>query len=336
MTILFHRAVKIGDNVVAIRAIYAIKCIFPNANLIVATNHIGANLYANLPFIDTLINLETNPRAMDELGDIDYFIITHRIATNIALAKSTSAKKIILHAHLHSLFSPRLINDFNFFNKSRDESTNLLRLVRLMNRKIFDSKIKSIDFSEAKLRFMQENSDFVERFLANVGAENARFADKSRKIIGINFFGSGGVAHLSLKSWREIIEILAVENSEYNFVILSAPTQKLSPFHAQNVAIFENNVDLLNLVAMIARFSALISVDTGSVHIADNLQIPTLGIYVRKMAKRWRGGTYGGKFVQFIIPNNKNEMRDKQALLGFLRANLTKLSTNLTQMRDAK
>lgn len=148
---------------------------------------------------------------------------------------------------------------------------------------------------------------------------------------------------MSLEAWREIIETLARENCEWNFVVLAAPTQELQPFRALNVAIFRNNADLLNLAAMIARFSALISVDTGSVHIADNLQIPTLGIYTRKMAKRWRGGTYGGKFLQLIMPNDKNEKRDKQAVLGFLRAGLGEMSANLTtisanpaQMRSAK
>ncbi len=169
MTILFHRAVKIGDNVVAIRAIYALKCLFPNANLIVTTNHIGANLYANLPFIDTLLDLETNPHAIYELDSIDYFIITHRTSENIAFAKSTNARRIIIRAHLHSLYSPRFINDFNFSVKSRPESANLLRLARLINRRIFDSGIKSVDFSKAKIGFARENSDFVERFLANRG-----------------------------------------------------------------------------------------------------------------------------------------------------------------------
>lgn len=171
MTILFHRAVKIGDNIVAIRAIYALKRIFPRANLIVATNHIGANLYANLPFIDTLLNLEANPRALHMIRDIDFFILTHRISENIALAQSTSAKKIILRAHLRSLLSPRFVNDFDFLSKHRPESANLLRLVRLINKRIFDSAFKSIDFSGAKLRFTRENSDFVERFLANGGGK---------------------------------------------------------------------------------------------------------------------------------------------------------------------
>lgn len=322
MTILFHRAVKIGDNVVAIRAMYVLKYLFPHANLIVATNNIGANLYVNLPFIDSLLNLDANPNAIHTINHIDYFIITHRIIENIILAKSTNARKIILRAHLRSLLSPRFINDFNFFNKYRPESSNLLRLVRLIDKRAFDSNIDRVDFSGAKLRFTRENSDFVECFFTNCGGEQSV---KNRKIIGVNFFGSGGVAYLSLKAWRDIVKYLASEFSDCNFVILSAPTQKIEPFDVPNVMIFENNSDLLNLVAMIARFSALISVDTGSVHIADNLQIPTFGIYTRKMAKRWCGGTYGGKFSQFIISNDKNEIHNKYNVLEFLKINITKI-----------
>lgn len=343
MTIIFHRVNKIGDNIVAIRAIYAIKALFPSANLIVATNNIGANLYANLPFIDTLLNVEANPNAICAIPNIDFFIITHRITANIALAKATNAKKIIIRAHLSTLHSPRFINDYNFNTKSRAESENLLRLVRLIDKRIFDSKIKSVDFNNAKLRFIKENSDFVEVFLeqnANGGGQNKNPANisgcescksyetyesrKSHNLIGINFFGSGGIGYFSLESWREIVESLASKFSDFDFVILCPPNTHLEPFSAPNVAIFKNNADLLNIVAMTAHCNALISVDTGNVHIADNLQVPTLGIYTRKMLKRWRGGTYGGEFVPFLMPfhSDKNEIIYKQKLLAFLKGHL--------------
>ncbi len=334
MTILLHRAIKIGDNVVAIRAIYAIKCIFPSANLIVATNNIGANLYANLPFIDTLLNLDTNPSAIQGISDIDYFIITHRTTQNLAFAKSTSAKHIITRAHLRSLLSPRFISDFNFTTKLRPESANLLRLVRLIDKRAFDSKIKEIDFSGAKLRFIKKNSDFVEAFLAqnaNGGGQFDNKNPKNRALIGVNIFGSGGVGYLSVDLWREIVESLANEFSDYDFTLLCPPNAHLEPFSVPNVRIFVNNSDLLNLVAMIARCNALISVDTGSVHIADNLQVPTLGIYTRKMIKRWRGGTYGGRFVHFLMPlHNRDygkENDEKQKLLVFLKTEIAKMPT---------
>lgn len=169
MTILLHRALAIGDNVVAIKAIYALKCLYPHAQIIVATNNIGAQLFAKLPFIDTLINIDANSSVMSAIKRIDYFIITHRTAQNIAFAKSTDARKIVLRAHLHSLHSPRFINDFNFLTQSHPESANLLRLVRLVDKLVFDSGIGRVDFSKAKLRWTRENSDFIDEFFANRG-----------------------------------------------------------------------------------------------------------------------------------------------------------------------
>ena len=117
------------------------------------------------------------------------------------------------------------------------------------------------------------------------------------------------------------MESLAREFSAHNFIVFYPPNREVELFSAPNVAIFKNNADLLNLVAMSAKLNALISVDTGNIHIADNLQIPTLGIYTRKMARRWRGGTYGGEFLQFVVARD-DDKNDKDAPLAFLRAGL--------------
>lgn len=182
MTILLHRALAIGDNVVAIKAIYALKCLYPSATIIVATNNIGARLFAKLPFIDTLINIDADSSAMSAIKRIDYFIITHRAAQNIALAKSTDARKIVLRTHLHSLHSPRFINDWIFSTQSHPESANLLRLVRLVNKRVFDSGIGSVDFSKAKLRWTRENSDFVDEFF-QIGGGRMRKIKISRDLV---------------------------------------------------------------------------------------------------------------------------------------------------------
>ena len=319
MTIVIHRANRVGDNVVAIKAFYALKCLFPQSRLVVATNGIGENLYAHLSFIDILLNLDSNPNALSMIDCIDYFIITHRTSVNIAFAKATNACKIIAQAHLHCLFSPRFIIDFNFFTNLRTESENLLRLVRLVDKRAFDNAIKNIDFSNARLK---------------IAAQNSNFSDKNSPIIGINFFGSGGICYFSLQTWREIIQTIAQEFRACNFIILTAPPpHKLKSFDIPNIAIFANNADLLNLVAITERFSALISIDTGNVHIADNLRIPTLGISTPKMAKKWRGGTYGGKFAQFIMPisGEHNDLLYKEALLDYARAQIPMLIESSSQ-----
>lgn len=302
MTFLFCRAIALGDNVVALKAMFMLKAMYPKSTLIVATNALGENLYRHLPFIDSIITDLSQNR-----HKIDYLIITHRTKANITLAKQTNARKIITKAHLHTLFSPRFINDFQFSTKKFYESWNLLRLLRLIDKNHFERTLQTIDFSEAKLRCVAENEKFVDDFLESnkLKIANGGGQQQDSKLIGINFFGSGGVKYLSLPAWRRIIMQLANNFKHYRFIVLCPPNQAIEEFGCENIAIFVNNSDLLNLVAMTKRLNLLISVDTGNVHIADNLQIPTLGLYTQEMFRRWRGGSYGGIFKGLIIKDSE-------------------------------
>lgn len=279
-----------------------LKAMYPKSTLIVATNALGENLYRHLPFIDSIITDLSQNR-----HKIDYLIITHRTKANITLAKQTNARKIITKAHLHTLFSPRFINDFQFSTKKFYESWNLLRLLRLIDKNHFERTLQTIDFSEAKLRCVAENEKFVDDFLESnkLKIANGGGQQQDSKLIGINFFGSGGVKYLSLPAWRRIIMQLADNFKHYRFIVLCPPNQAIEEFGCENIAIFVNNSDLLNLVAMTKRLNLLISVDTGNVHIADNLQIPTLGLYTQEMFRRWRGGSYGGIFKGLIIKDSE-------------------------------
>lgn len=324
MTFLFHRAIAVGDNVVAIKAMLMLKKMYPKSKLIVYTNNIGENLYRNLPFIDSIIK-----DLSQDLGQIDYFFVTHRTKENIAIAKQTNARKIITKAYLHTLFCHRFINSFLLNTKHQPESKNLLHLVRLVDKSRFDDIFSSIDFNEAKLQTTSENEIFVDRFLqshkipktpttriatriANGGGQNSthRKLISTKRLIGINIFGSGGVRYLSFQSWREIATHLAKHFSDDYIILLCPPNQTIDDFPLKNVVIFKNNSDLLNLVALTKRLDWLISVDTGNVHIADNLQIPTLGLYTSKMFKRWRGGTYGGVFKGLIIKDSESATKE--------------------------
>ena len=302
MTFLFCRAIALGDNVVALKAMFMLKAMYPKSTLIVATNALGENLYRHLPFIDSIITDLSQNR-----HKIDYLIITHRTKANITLAKQTNARKIITKAHLHTLFSPRFINDFQFSTKQFYESWNLLRLLRLIDKNHFERTLQTIDFSEAKLRCVAENEKFVDDFLESnkLKIANGGGQQQDSKLIGINFFGSGGVKYLSLPAWRRIIMQLADNFKHYRFIVLCPPNQAIEEFGCENIAIFVNNSDLLNLVAMTKRLNLLVSVDTGNVHIADNLQIPTLGLYTQEMFRRWRGGSYGGIFKGLIIKDDE-------------------------------
>lgn len=78
-----------------------------------------------------------------------------------------------------------------------------------------------------------------------------------------------------------------------------------------NVFVFKNNNDLLNLVEITSRLDLLLSSDTGNVHIADNLKIPTLEIISKKTYNQWRGGWYGGYCKAIPLPYKWNKNKDK-------------------------
>ena len=106
----------------------------------------------------------------------------------------------------------------------------------------------------------------------------------------------------------EIINTLCACFTKINFILTSfVGTQydlrACKELNAPNCKIFVNNADILNLIALFERVDALISVDTGNIHIADNMRLPTFGLYNRAVLKRWGGGSYGGVFEAFCVEN---------------------------------
>lgn len=100
--IAFHRANKLGDDVVALKAFYAAKILYPHTKILVFTNTFGATLYSCAPFVDEIINLDDDISFAQHT--IDILIITHRTSHNIALAKRINAKKKLLCKHIYLIF----------------------------------------------------------------------------------------------------------------------------------------------------------------------------------------------------------------------------------------
>lgn len=279
--IAFHRCNKLGDNIVALKAFYAAKILYPHAKILIYTNTLGANLYACVPFIDEIINLDEH-KALPRRS-IDILIITHKMAANIDFAKRTGAKRVIMQAHLSNLFLPNFLKDFNFSVKSRLESDNILRYVRMIDKSHFDSMLPTIDFTQAKLQSAPANQAFVQEFLNSHTLAH-------QPLIGINIFGSTQSAwNFSLDVWLELIRTLARTYPMLTFILTSRAQSPLCSvcFDDPNIIVFVNNDDILNLVALTSHLAMLVSVDTGNIHMADNLGIPRVGLYLRSVLNRW-------------------------------------------------
>lgn len=147
MKIGFYRNALIGDNLVALPAIYTIKALYPTCKLVVYTNDIGMELYAGFDFIDELFDLSTHSfeQTLEHINSwaFDEFILTQPIKTPCELLGKSNAKRVI------SLLSPRNFYRLKFHNifisrnlSSTPQYRRLLKLVREIDRKAFDERFE--------------------------------------------------------------------------------------------------------------------------------------------------------------------------------------------------
>lgn len=71
-----------------------------------------------------------------------------------------------------------------------------------------------------------------------------------------------------------------------------------------NLIIFQNDDDILNLAALIEQMDYVISPSTGTIHLASNLCVPTIGLFSLYDTKKW--GTKSKQYV--ILPYEKTQM----------------------------
>ncbi|EAI3905124.1 hypothetical protein A9Y52_03325 [Campylobacter lari] len=86
-----------------------------------------------------------------------------------------------------------------------------------------------------------------------------------------------------------------------NFIV---QIQKFDKELLNKIFIFKNDDNLLNLVEIISKTECLINPSTGTIHIASNLKIPTIGLYTKKDSILWY--TYDKNYVFIDNLNEKN------------------------------
>ena len=297
----------IGDTILSIRALYALKKLYPDSKVVLFANKNSANLFRNMEFIDEIVKVndigtsDGLPEALNT-AHLDLLILTRRTSERIRIAKRSNAKKIITRLHAHTLFSPRFTCPLFFRSRNHHESWQCLNLVRMIDKKHFDENIDKIDFRGARLKTSEENRRNVDLFFERIEAR------RYRKIVGLNSFtGHLNTENFRLEDWIGLAEKLAREFPEVLFVFsnFAGNPVQFGDFSAPNIRVFVNDSDLLNLVEFLGRLDLLISVDTGNVHLADNLRVPTLELLKERSRVQWCGGVYGGEFEAVYVPLGK-------------------------------
>lgn len=136
-------------------------------------------------------------------------------------------------------------------------------------------------------------------------------------IICINPFSNATTHTLPLEAFLELIsKVLALPNvcvllitfpSVHNEFMSQVQSHQELWTQKSKLFIYQNDNTLSNLIALLGFQSLLISPSTGTIHLASNLGIKTIGLYSRKDTTRW--ATHDKLYT--IIPKEKSLLTQK-------------------------
>ena len=310
----------LGDNIFALEPLFALKAIF-KCEVIVFGNAIMENLLLHCDFVDFVHDIQGDIASHIDLFNsynLDYAILTNCKRCYLYPLQASNVKTIITTTKIPSLFSMRcktipthLLPKYR--NMTRYEQG--LSYVRKINPKLFDTKIKTICLNNAKVKTTQEQKERVKSFIANHA--KTRGGGGNSKLILINPFSHTATHTLPLESYIEIIAhisnmqncipIVATYPQIHDYFLEALSTWKNeTKQEISNLIIFQNDDDILNLAALIEQMDYVISPSTGTIHLASNLGVPTIGLFSAYDTKKW--GTKSKQYV--ILPYEKTQMNE--------------------------
>lgn len=229
---------------------------------------------------------------------LDYLIVSSPRSINIALAKSTNAKKILCATKLTSLFSPKCKTLPIYAKKDTYKKVSfeeiLCLFVRMINPKIYDENISSLDFAPTALATTQAHKSRIAEFLHK--------QKLSKHLILLNPFSVSGLYSLSKNAFLDIVARVQAKYSDCTCIIATYPKVHSEFVHLcdkypkklKNLLIFPNDDDIFNLIELCKRVSCVITPSTGVAHIAANVGTPTVALYGKQDINRWILGGGGG------------------------------------------
>lgn len=164
----------------------------------------------------------------------------------------------------------------------------VLKLVRAIDKKHYDKNIQKIDFSKVK-DFLPQNSSLSDEFFKNL--------INYEKIIGINAFSNHSEfvgMNFFTKDWIRLALELSKTYPNFLFILLNFKENFIQFNLSQNsnLKVFINNECIASFVSITKKLDYLITIDTGTLHLADILQIPTLALTRKLTAYRYGGGLW--------------------------------------------
>ena len=348
--IAYYRNLFIGDSIIALDSIYAIKALYPSAFLVVYTGDIGMRIFSKFDFIDEIVNIQNLSKeqiikSLDSFA-FDYLILTQPNRRHTSIASASNAKVIISYAMWHNIFrrfwgnifSARISNkifckilgekifgkifrkcEFRQFKRvfysvafgNTPNYKRLLSLVREIDAPHYDSS--KIDFTPTRFPHSHTHIEFLK--------QNLKIPPQSYKIL-INPYSNSTPISLTPQGFSTLATTLAKALPQAQIIISSFEGAPRLPLEydslnsegggeARNIHIFKNNHDLGNLIELVRSVDLLISPSTGTIHIADNLGKKIIGLYSKRDMRLWLGKNMD-KSSMIVLKTHYSKLKQKQ------------------------
>ena len=284
MRILLIQLKRIGDLILTVPAVAALRKNFPDATIHLAIAHSGEDLIPAIPGIDRFIVANSWRRAADWLAILtsryDYCLDFTRTDRSAFLAVVSRAKRKISfeRTKVRSKWRPLVYDEF-VDSSVRDKHTIDHHLAFLKSLGITEAAgdlhlnlpERAIQKAESLLSRANINGPFV--IFHPGSARTEKFWEPERWAEVINYW-SERPGYRVLTSGDSSVEQTHVAEIKKH---LRAP-----------IADFSGEIDLLTLTALIARASLLVGVDSAPTHLAAAMQTPQVVLYGPTNPFHWR------------------------------------------------
>lgn len=306
--IIISRTDKIGDLILSIPSFYMVSKMYPNAEIIVLVRKYNYEIVKNLPYISRIVKIDDfkQEELIDKIKyfNADVFIALYNDNFISKLARASKAKiKIGPFSKLSSFF---VYNRGVWQKRSKsikNEAEYNLDLVKKLDKKLFEERFEL----NTKLYLEDKNILVADTFFKENGI---------KKSLVVNPFIGGSAKNIRDEEYASLLKKFARRNKDVTVIVICHISEEergeklLQMIDEENIKLFANGGELLNIAGIINRCDVYLGASTGPTHMAGALQKRIVAIYPAKATQstiRW--GVFGNSRVRYLIPdrNNKKE-----------------------------
>ena len=273
-TVCFFSNTALGDTIFNTPVFRVFRQNFPHIRTVALLNPSTAPLFKTDPNIDEILLYDGKKggflRALWQLKKIkpDIIFILH--------SNEPQATPLAVLCGAKYVFKlPNAGNKFNAFHSNAPEPYGDERYV-VLNR-LEQLKFVGIKSRDTRLNLYLRDEDFarVDEMLKGCG---------SRKFIGFQMGASTVSRQWFWQRWRELAGII-LERTDAVIVLTGSPAERAmtaqldEELRSSRVIDAAGKLSLREAAALIARLDALVTPDTGPLHVAAALKTPTIGLF---------------------------------------------------------